>query len=94
MNMHVIGNQLEAILWFFVALVCLVRSVSVWRNSAKFETVKRNLIASAAFLMFGISDLVEIQTGAWWRPLWLLAWKAACILVFVWLFWRSRQQAK
>jgi hypothetical protein len=32
------------------------------------------------FAFFGLSDLVEVTTGAWWRPWWLLAWKAACLL--------------
>lgn len=35
-----------------------------------------------AFLAFGISDLVEEGTGAWWRPLWLLLLKSGCIAVF------------
>jgi hypothetical protein len=29
---------------------------------------------------FGLSDLVESQTGAWWTPWWLFAWKALCVL--------------
>jgi hypothetical protein len=31
-------------------------------------------------VLFGISDFVEIHTGAWWCPWWLLAWKAGCIV--------------
>jgi hypothetical protein len=40
-------------------------------------------LLAAAFLVFGISDLIESQTGAWWRPLWLLLMKAACVAVVV-----------
>ena len=39
-------------------------------------------IAAVAFFGFGISDLIEAQTGAWWEPIWLFFFKAACVLVF------------
>lgn len=32
-------------------------------------------------IFFGLSDFVEMTTGAWWQPWWLLAWKAACIVI-------------
>ena len=86
LNLHSIGNQLEAGVWFLVALVCLVKAL---RSGSK--TAWLGIVAAAAFLLFGISDLVEIQTGAWWRPWWLLAWKAGCVLTFVLLWWKSRQ---
>ena len=38
---------------------------------------------SAAFLAFGISDLIESRTGSWWAPPWLPLLKLSCILVFV-----------
>jgi hypothetical protein len=75
------GNLLEAGLWFFIALVVLVRSfldVPHFRRCYHFLTV--------AFLIFGISDLIEAQTGAWWRPWWLLVLKAACLAAFVFGF--------
>ena len=34
-------------------------------------------------IVFGCSDWVESTTGAWWRPWWLFAWKAACVGVLV-----------
>jgi hypothetical protein len=30
-------------------------------------------------ILFGISDFVEMVSGAWWQPWWLLVWKALCI---------------
>lgn len=36
-------------------------------------------LAAGFFALFGISDFIEISTGAWWRPWWLLGWKALCI---------------
>jgi hypothetical protein len=41
--------------------------------------------------VFGVSDLVEAQTGAWWEPWWLFVMKAACVLVFV-LAWRAHRR--
>jgi hypothetical protein len=35
---------------------------------------------AVALLAFGVSDLVETRTGAWYDPPWLLAWKAACVI--------------
>jgi len=34
-------------------------------------------------LLFGISDLVEVQTGAWWDPWWLFTLKAFCVVIFL-----------
>ncbi|MDI6778312.1 MAG: hypothetical protein QMD77_03910 [Patescibacteria group bacterium] len=42
------------------------------------------LFASSAFVLFGISDFIEIKTGAYWEPWPLLALKIFCLagLVF------------
>ncbi len=83
-----LANRVEAGLWLFIAgaLLCATpgRSPGVrWRL----------LAAAALFAAFGGSDLVEARTGAWWRPWWLLAWKAACVagLLAIWLDARRRK---
>ena len=43
----------------------------------------RGYLLAATFVLFGLSDVVELQTGAWWRPWWLLVWKAACLAILV-----------
>jgi hypothetical protein len=35
-------------------------------------------------VLFGISDLIEIFTGAWWRPWPLLMLKGCCLAGFLW----------
>jgi hypothetical protein len=40
-------------------------------------------MAAGTFVLFGASDLIEVRTGAWWRPWWLLAWKAACVFALI-----------
>lgn len=39
------------------------------------------VLLSAVLVVFGVSDFIEIFTGVWWRPLWLLAIKVACVAV-------------
>jgi len=47
-----------------------------------------NLLLAVGLLLFGLSDFVEIHTGAWWRPWWLLVWKGLCLVALVVLLWR------
>lgn len=71
------GNLIEAGVWFAVALVLVAKA---WRVDGRLRRIFSTL--AGAFFVFGISDLIEAQTGAWWRPLWLLAMKVACVAVF------------
>lgn len=79
LSFHAGFNYFEAGLWFVIAIVMLVRGrlKQPWRWRLPL-----------AFAAFGVSDLIEVQTGAWWEPWWLLALKAACVLVFL-LAWRA-----
>lgn len=72
------GNLIEAGLWFVVSLVLAVQTIRTGGKQRRWLA-----ILAAAFLVFGISDLIESQTGAWWRPLWLLLMKGSCVAVFV-----------
>ncbi|MFO1482813.1 MAG: hypothetical protein U1F71_05540 [Verrucomicrobiaceae bacterium] len=71
-------NLAEAGFWFLIAFVLLFRRMGrPWR-----------WLLPLAFAVFGVSDLIEAKTGAWWIPWWLLVMKAACVLVFL-LAWRA-----
>ena len=74
--MFELANYIEAAFWTAIALAFAVRGALVkdLYRSACFT-------AGAAFVAFGASDIVEAGTGAWWRPWWLLTWKAACLIV-------------
>jgi hypothetical protein len=76
----VISNYVEAGLWTCIGVGFAIAAL---RQSGS----ARRLcwIAAVAFVFFGISDLVESTTGAWYRPIWLLIWKGGCLLVFAWL---------
>lgn len=87
--MHHTANLVEGILWLVVASGFLVSLVRRDQRLAK-------LIAACNFAAFGLSDFVEMGTGAWWRPWWLLVWKGLCVtlmlLQFVAYVRRSRTQ--
>ena len=81
-NFHAIANWIEAGVWTVVAILLAARAI---RSTGR---VRRILgILSAAFLLFGVSDVIEAHTGAWWRPLGLLIMKGACLVVIAWGFW-------
>lgn len=70
------GNLLEALLWIGIAAGFLVGMAGPAHRGTK-------ALAAIAFLAFGLSDLVEMRTGAWWEPWWLLLWKVSCVLALV-----------
>ena len=80
--MFVLANQFEAGLWLLIAATIAI--VAVQRPGVRFDCI----VAAVAFALFGVSDIVETTTGAWWRPWWLLVWKAACVATFLWLLKR------
>ncbi|HET6422332.1 MAG TPA: hypothetical protein VFG20_01535 [Planctomycetaceae bacterium] len=80
-------NAIEAVWWF----AC---GVLMWRFSHRYavhQTLSRR--TACALLIFGASDVLEVFTGAWWRPWWLAVLKIACgisITVGMWILWRRR----
>lgn len=85
-------NLLEAGLWITVAVVSAAMGI---RRPGRVR--KRCLVLAATMFAFGASDVVETQTGAWWRPWWLFVWKAACVAVLLALLvehYRARLAAR
>ena len=79
-------NQGEAALWLIIAITLLVRPVpklakTVWR-----------WLLPLCFVVFGASDVIEAQTGAWWHPWWLFVIKALCVLGVLGAFWKARKR--
>jgi hypothetical protein len=84
------ANRGECVLWLTLAAVLLMKS----RRTAPWAKPYARLSA-VVLAAFGLSDVVESYTGAWWKPWWLLAWKAACIaavLVLGSLAWRTHRR--
>jgi hypothetical protein len=73
-TMHFWFNACEAAFWVVVGAVVIVRS-----RAAPSRVRRVGLIAGLAFFAFAGTDLVELRTGAWYRPWWLLVYNALCI---------------
>jgi len=84
-----IFNTFEAGAWFLFSGIFVVCTVK-----AKNERRWLSGVASAAFFVFGVSDIIESRTGAWWTPWWLLTVKALCVLVFIYLHLTYRRLIK
>ncbi len=57
------GNYIEAAIWSIFAAVFAVRSI---KQSGLGRTW--SIVAALTFFFFGLSDIVEVFTGGWWRP--------------------------
>ena len=82
------ANLAEAILWFTIAAICAI--ATIWNKGIRVDLI----FAVLYFTAFGISDLVERNTGTWYSPWWLLAWKITCVAGFLTLLLRYIQRRK
>ena len=73
--LETVFNACEAGLWLTLAVVVGIR---YRRAPAGVRSVAR--VMALHFVLFGVSDLIEIETGAWWRPPALLIFKGACLI--------------
>ena len=80
-------NLGEAALWFIIAIVVLVRL----KPPLRLATTCWRWLLPLCFVVFGISDLIESETGAWWEPWWLFVMKSLCALGFL-LAWRAHSR--
>ena len=86
------GNIIEGIFWIVIGVIVFVRTPR--GSGPRVQRIAR--IAVFALALFGISDFVEAQTGAWYRPLGLLAFKAACVvtLAYCWIWYERNGKRK
>ncbi len=68
-------NVIEAGFWMAISLVIVAKG---WRSTGRSRI--RAGWAAVSFGLFGISDVIEAHTGAWWEPWWLFVLKTACVL--------------
>ena len=70
---HTYFNLAEGFFWIGLA---------VWFFLSTFISGKyHKALLAVILILFGISDFVEMATGAWWRPWWLLVWKVLCVII-------------
>jgi hypothetical protein len=72
-------NAFEAGLWALLAVVIAIR----YRQTAA-GLRRAAAITSGLLLLFAISDVIEMYTGAWWKPPALLVYKGFCLVGLVW----------
>jgi hypothetical protein len=77
-----VSNYAESGLWFAIAAAVLFR----------FGMTRVAVFAAITLVFFGVSDIVEATTGAWWRPWWLFAWKTFCVATLAGVFWAARKK--
>jgi hypothetical protein len=80
------GNLIEAGFWMILGVVI---TLGLWRKARRLTSF--GLISGTIVILFGVSDLVEARTGAWWRPWWLLLWKAVCLTGMVVCFLKYKR---
>ncbi len=78
MDFETTGNLIEAVLWFAVSLAFVVKTAF-----AQGRLWVVFVVLAIAFAVFGVTDLIESETGAWWSPLWLLGLKGTCVAAIV-----------
>lgn len=92
LKIEAVFNQGEALLWLAISLAILIHTIV--RKLRRFSIPPAQLPLIPAFALFGLSDLIEAKTGAWWRPWWLLALKALCILVFLFCLFHHLKKSR
>ena len=68
------GNYIEAVIWGIFAIGFTQTAI---KKTGKIRI--HRMIAAVTFFLFGLSDIIEVQTGAWWQPWWLFIWKSLCV---------------
>ena len=72
-----IFNSLEAPFWIVVGVLVF------WKSRSSGPNRRLGSIASVWFVLFGLSDVWEVFSGAWWHPWPLLVLKASCVTALV-----------
>lgn len=89
---HFWFNVVEAAIWMALATWLLYLALRT-RSHLK-PTI---FVFSVTLYFFGVSDMIETQTGAWYRPLGLFLLKAVCVLlitVCLYQLFRNRSECE
>ncbi len=80
-------NALEVVWWTGLAIFCWKNGRGAWQPMCR--------TAALWLLLFAMTDVIELQTGSWWRPWWLAAAKGLCLIGLatcgLWAFRISRR---
>jgi len=70
------------VLWTSLGVFCAAVSGRFPARRIRFLLAAIVLFAFVLFAFAGL-EVMEMRTGAWWRPLGLMVWKAACIVALI-----------
>ena len=80
-------NAVEAVWWAAMAFVSWRQGRNQWKPVGR--------TAAASLAVFAVTDVIEIQTGAWWNPWWLGVAKGICVISLIgcgtWV-WRIKRK--
>ena len=79
-------NFVESVFWMGLGVGLVVYDFKKSKGGVVLK------VLGGVFVLFGVSDIVEVYSGAWWRPWRLLAWKVCCVFAIVWgilYLWRK-----
>ena len=79
-DQYALFNYLEAGVWFLFSLIFIIKSRQDRFNKKIFTAL------GVTLFLFGISDIIEVQTGAWWKPVGLFLLKAGCVVSMIIFF--------
>ena len=68
-------NGCEAVLWIILAAAVLFGF-----RTAPQDLRRVSRVMAALLVAFALSDVIEMRTGAWWRPPALLVFKGVCLV--------------
>jgi len=83
-------NMWEAFTWCALGLACA--AYSLWKPVS--YRMKLLFFAGFDLMVFGLTDIYEMHTGAWWDPTGLLVLKICCIAVFAFLYLLYKKDVK
>jgi glycerol-3-phosphate acyltransferase PlsY len=89
---HFWFNVIEAGIWVTLATRFLLYAL---RRPTSLK--KAFLVFSTTLFLFGLSDVIETQTGAWYRPWGLFLMKAICVILILGcliIFFRNRSECE
>lgn len=88
MTIHATFNFWEGWFWIVLSVGTLATTITKQKRIGWFSVGLFVLL-----VLFGLSDFVEMRTGAWYKPWWLFVWKAFCVVGFVlmWFAYRKRK---
>jgi hypothetical protein len=78
LTVETVFNGCEAVFWLALAVIIAVR----FRKSTG-GLRRLSWMTTVLLVAFAVSDVIEMKTGAWWRPVGLLILKGVCLMGLV-----------